>query len=515
MIANAALAQEEADKASDVVSEVVVTGSFIRSQTFKPSSPVDIITRKDLETRAPTSVAEFLRDLPYNVNSTVTPASRGPTASTGGGTINLRNLGEGATLVLLNSKRQTKLPREANVTDVNGLVPQIMIRNIEILKDGASSLYGSDAVGGVVNFLTRDDFTGAEVRAQGNFLTYSGKQESRFGALFGGEVAKTHIVAAFEYNNRDEIYPEDQPFTQIRNLSTPWNPGRFVVPRRSATGAITTATTRVQDQGCGVTKQTYFFAAGQPNVTTDSCYYDFWPDSAMVSKEQRYQFYTSAKHEFADWLVFKAEAGYQKAHLYGAQSTSASINVFPAITVPGYNPGVARADADRLAAGLSTAYVARNASGQQLYAVPSAVGSLIPARDAAGNVVLTATPTVASSGIPFNEDTVFEGRILGSQCGLPTANTLDAGVCARTYRQAEDINDAMHLVAGFSGDFGSGWHYETSLTYSKINEENDAQRNNVLVPQLRAALQGFGGPNCNALAPGQLAGTGNCYFFNP
>ena len=57
MIASAALAQEDADKASDAVSEVVVTGSFIRSQTFKPSSPVDIITRKDLETRAPTSVA--------------------------------------------------------------------------------------------------------------------------------------------------------------------------------------------------------------------------------------------------------------------------------------------------------------------------------------------------------------------------------------------------------------------------------------------------------------------------
>lgn len=514
-------AQETSPSAEDIAGAeeesgaIVVTGSLIRSTSFQPSSPVDVLSREDFEERGATSVARYLAELPYNTNAVTVPAGGGATAFTGGGTVNLRNLGDGATLILLNSKRQTRLPREANVVDVNGLVPQIMISNVEILKDGASSLYGSDAVGGVVNIFTRDDFEGLELRAQTNIVTHSGKQESRFGGLFGGSFGDTSVVFGAEYNIRDQLFPEDQPWTDIPFYSAPWNPGRFVVPRRNAAGQVTTATTRVQDEGCGVTKQTVFFPAGTPNVTTGTCYYDFYPDSGLVSEENRVQTYAVVKHEFEPWLKLRFEGGYQRAQIEASTSTSASINVTPAIVVPGYNPGVARADAERAANGLAPVYFARNAAGQRLYAVPSAPGSTVPLRDASGAVVLAPNPTNPASGIPFNEDVVFEGRILGSQCGLPTNNTLEPGECARSRRGAENINDALRFVGGLSGDFLGSWFYEATYTYSKITERNNAQNNNVLIPQLRAALAGFGGPNCNALAAGQRPGEGDCHYFNP
>ncbi|MEO6298637.1 MAG: TonB-dependent receptor plug domain-containing protein [Paracoccaceae bacterium] len=493
---------------------IVVTGSLIRGTSFQPSSPVDVLDRKDFEERASTSVAKYLADLPYNVNAVTVPAGGGATAFPGGGSVNLRNLGDGATLILLNSKRQTRLPREASTVDVNGLVPQIMIDRVEILKDGASSLYGSDAVGGVVNIFTRDKFDGAEIRAQTSIVTETGKQETRFGGLFGGSFGDTHVTVGLEYNIRDQLFPEDQPWSNILNLSTPWNPGRFVIPRRNAAGVVGTATTRVLDEGCGVTQQTYFFAAGTPNVASDACYYNFYPDSGLVTAENRVQSYLVLTHDFEPWLKLRLEGGYQKAHTYASTSTSASINVIPAITVPGDNPGLARADAERVSNGKAPVYFARNAAGQQIYAVPNGPGSTIPLRDASGRVVLTTSPIVAGNGIPFYEDVVFEGRILGSQCGLPTNNSLAPGECARR-SHAEDINDALRFVGGFSGDVGHGWFYETTFTYSKITERNDAQNNNVLIPQLRQALAGFGGPQCNALIAGQQPGTGNCYYFNP
>lgn len=498
----------------DDADEVVVTGSLIRGTSFQPSSPVNVLTRENFEERASSSVSKYLADLPYNVNSVTTPTNGGATAFTGGGTVNLRNLGDGATLILLNSKRQTRLPREANVVDVNGLVPQIMVDRVEVLKDGASSLYGSDAVAGVVNIFTRDKFEGAEMRAQTNIITHSGKQETRVGGLFGGTFGDTSIVFGAEVNVRDQLYPEDQPWTDVPFYSAPWNPGRFVIPNRNGAGALTTASRRVLDEGCGATPQTRFFAAGAPNVAADSCYYDFYPDNGIVSKERRVQSYAVIKHEFEPWLKLRLEGGYQKARIWASTSTSASINVNPAVVVPGNNPGVARADAERIANSKAPIYLARNSLGQQIYAMPSAPGSATPLRNVAGTVILSGDPTNPSSGIPFYEDVIFEGRILGSQCGLPTGGNLAAGVCARR-SNAENVNDALRFVGGLSGTVVGDWFYEASFTYSKITERNNQQNNNILIPELRRALAGFGGPNCNALIAGQQPGQGNCYFFNP
>jgi len=520
----ACFAQEPATVVEDgLLREVVVTGTYIRNESFQPSSPVDVLSREQLDDRAPTSMAQFFQDLPYNATGVAMANGAGAVGASGGGTINLRNLGSGATLVLLNSRRHTKMPREANNVDVNALVPQIMIKNVEILKDGASATYGSDAVAGVVNILTRDDFEGFEARAQHNVITYTGKAESRIGALWGGSLGEsTKVVFGFEYNTRQRAYPEDMPLADgVLRYSTPWNPARYLLPQRNAAGVITarpsTGAFSRLDTGCGTIVQTALIGT--------NCYYDFGPDNVALVGEDRYQSLARLSHEFSDNLKFKAEVGYGDVQVTGTASSTSSINVSTPITIPGDNPG--------------NTYRAVNSGNQPLFAVPNPSDARLPLRIAdanttlypLGRVVLMNNPTDPNSGVPsfalglgasptatgiaFNEDVNLNGRILGSQGGLPTQNLTPAGEFARS-RPYEDHSQVRRIGGGFEGRIGdSTWNWDVSANYSTIDERNNAQRNNVLIRELRLAMQGFGGPNCNPLAAGVQRGRGNCYYFNP
>jgi iron complex outermembrane recepter protein len=176
---------QESPAQPEELQSVIVTGSFIRrSEGFTPASPVAEVNRDDFESHAPKTVADFLTELPYSFN-TQFAVGRAVGASNGSGSLNLRNLGAGATLVLLNSRRTVRDAVTLTSVDVNSLVPQIMIERIEILKDGASSIYGSDAVGGVANFLTRSNFDGFEIVGQGDMREYGHNTDSRASAIWG------------------------------------------------------------------------------------------------------------------------------------------------------------------------------------------------------------------------------------------------------------------------------------------------------------------------------------------
>src|SRR5688572_27494971 len=135
-----AQAQSPAEE-DEALPGVVITGSYIRrSEGFTPASPVSEVSRETFEAHSPKTVADFLTELPYSFN-TQFAVGRAVGAANGGGSLNLRNLGPGATLVLLNSRRTVRDAVTLTNVDVNALVPQIMIERIEILKDGASSIY--------------------------------------------------------------------------------------------------------------------------------------------------------------------------------------------------------------------------------------------------------------------------------------------------------------------------------------------------------------------------------------
>ncbi|MCY3729723.1 MAG: TonB-dependent receptor plug domain-containing protein, partial [Rhodospirillaceae bacterium] len=173
----------------DDLEEIVVTGSFIARPADRPQ-PVTVIDNTELINQYRGSVAEVFKDLP-EVSGTVSTINWSEGQDSPTNTVNLRGLGARATLVLLNSKRQTtdgsSNSQGFSAVDINNLAPPIMIERIEVLSDGASALYGSDAVAGVVNFITRNDFEGAELRVNTLWTEAAdtGTPEYNIAGLFG------------------------------------------------------------------------------------------------------------------------------------------------------------------------------------------------------------------------------------------------------------------------------------------------------------------------------------------
>ena len=151
--------------------------------------------------------------------------------------VNLRGLGASRTLVLFNERRQTYLPARligGRFVDLS-VLPTIAIARIEVLKEGASAIYGSDAVGGIANFVTRDDFEGLEVI--GSYDSFDGASDMMAGAIWGGTFGGSDLVVSVEHERRGELEAEDREWA-LRPLQDPWragwssvgNPGYFWFP---------------------------------------------------------------------------------------------------------------------------------------------------------------------------------------------------------------------------------------------------------------------------------------------
>jgi outer membrane receptor protein involved in Fe transport len=158
--------------------EIVVTGSRIRRKDLTTPAPVTVLSREQLMASGKVTIGDFLQTLPEQGNATNSQVNNGGDGST---RVNLRGLGTSRTLVLVNGRRfmgTMQLPQFTETTvDLNS-IPTAAVERIEILKDGASSIYGSDAIGGVVNIITRKKFEGVEASA------YSGISRHRDGAVF-------------------------------------------------------------------------------------------------------------------------------------------------------------------------------------------------------------------------------------------------------------------------------------------------------------------------------------------
>ena len=156
--------------------KVEVTGSHILRSDVESALPVQVITREDIERSGSTTVTELMSKVSANVLGYNDQISIGDTSRPGLSSINLRGIGDGNTLVLLNGRRIANYAFDGSAVDVNS-IPLAAIDRVEILKDGASAIYGTDAVAGVVNFILRKDFAGIEVDGYGAWPGQSGGGE--------------------------------------------------------------------------------------------------------------------------------------------------------------------------------------------------------------------------------------------------------------------------------------------------------------------------------------------------
>jgi iron complex outermembrane receptor protein len=190
--------------------EVVVTGSLIRRTESETPSPVQIVTAKDIEDSGYTTISDVLRNISANGQGTLSQSFNGAFA-TGGSGVALRGLTVAGTLTLIDGHRMVGYPLtddgERNFVDVSS-IPFNAVERVEVLKDGASAEYGSDAIAGVVNIILRKTYTGAEITAEAGDSTYNDGRMTHLSGLWGGgDLASDGFNwwTAVEYRHQDDI----------------------------------------------------------------------------------------------------------------------------------------------------------------------------------------------------------------------------------------------------------------------------------------------------------------------
>ncbi|MEP7247907.1 MAG: TonB-dependent receptor plug domain-containing protein, partial [Gammaproteobacteria bacterium] len=208
-ISGAAVAEEAGDApgaAAAKMEEIHVTGSRILRDGMTTPTPVTALSMSDLHVMAPTTLGAAVTQLPQFINSAVpegAPAS-GWTGASGASILNLRGVGQSRTLVLLDGRRVVASTRKGTL-DVN-LLPDSLVKSVEVVTGGASAAYGSDAVSGVVNFILDSQFTGFKSQLQGG-VTEIGDNRNYTVSLAGGVPLgeRAHLIGSVDYYHADAI----------------------------------------------------------------------------------------------------------------------------------------------------------------------------------------------------------------------------------------------------------------------------------------------------------------------
>ncbi len=222
LLSSAPIAQaQDAQK----LERVTVTGTNIKRTDTETASPVQVLTREDIEKTGKQSIQEILRTVTADGQGSI-PSSFTNGFASGSAAVSLRGLGVNSTLVLLNGRRMTTYgladDGTRNFVDLNSL-PLEAVDRIEILKDGASAIYGADAVGGVVNVILRKSYTGASI---GGSYGQSGKADGQttraFGALGFGDLDadKYNVFLSLEASKQKNIWSKDRGFIGWSDLTS-------------------------------------------------------------------------------------------------------------------------------------------------------------------------------------------------------------------------------------------------------------------------------------------------------
>ncbi|MGH6709729.1 MAG: TonB-dependent receptor plug domain-containing protein, partial [Bradyrhizobium sp.] len=202
LVSGNAIAQETESGDAKTLDRIEVTGSRIKRAEIEGALPVTVISRADIDISGKVSVAELLQSSTFNSFGSLTPASGSSAQSFS--ELSLRGLGGGRTLILIDGRRAPVSPQTGEGQDLNS-IPLAAVERVEILSDGASAIYGADALGGVVNIITRKDFNGAEITMGVSNSERGGDTESG-SALFGVSGDRGRLLGGISYNNRGITY---------------------------------------------------------------------------------------------------------------------------------------------------------------------------------------------------------------------------------------------------------------------------------------------------------------------
>ena len=211
-----------------VQDRITVTGTRIPRAGTETSSPVTILTRQDIDASGQISVSEVLRRLPQNTFGSRRERSGAANGGEGVAAVNLRGLGSARTLVLLDGRRIAGAPAFAgSFTNLN-LIPFAAVERIEVLRDGASAIYGSDAIGGVVNIILRKDYEGVHLSLGVGRPTQAGGGDEDVASLVGGLSSSSgNITYGIDYSSKSMLYNADRTYSSVAFLSVFGFPGSY------------------------------------------------------------------------------------------------------------------------------------------------------------------------------------------------------------------------------------------------------------------------------------------------
>jgi iron complex outermembrane receptor protein len=218
-----AIAAQEAT-ATQRLATVHVTGSNIPRTDIETALPIQVITREDIERSGAINAAELLDQVPANLIGSTDAIFIG-NGRPGLSSANLRGLGDSSTLVLLNGRRVANYAATGGAVNLN-FIPVAAIERVEILKDGASAIYGADAMAGVVNFVLREDFRGVQLSGYGAATQHGGgdQRQATLAAGYGDLTAdRFNVFVTANYQKNDALPARDRPFS-----STAYRPDEYV-----------------------------------------------------------------------------------------------------------------------------------------------------------------------------------------------------------------------------------------------------------------------------------------------
>src|SRR4026209_1264977 len=424
---------------------VIVTGSNIPTAEEVGPNPVDIYNRENITKSGEFTTERFLQSLPI-ANANIIPTSNnenGSNTAVGAATIALRGFDARATLILLDGRRVAVYPTGNNPGLVNVMfvelnsIPQAAIESIEILKDGASTTYGADAVAGVVNLKMRHNYDGAEARIQyGNTLDKdSGELDAS--AIFGVGNKDTNITGVLNYYHRNSIFNHDRGFSLTPPFLSSNNSSYNLQLSSDVAGAAGgknlnpggTEFSSAPDFTNGLAPANRYLYDANNRVRAAGGLrpgFNFNLFSSSLPESERYGVWLSGDHKvFGDQMVVYADGFYQRVNTH-----------------------------NELAAPATGSFETK---GPTILAIPPH-SPIAPGSEPAN------TPTHAETGVPadaFNPFNPFEQIISGGT----RARLAEFG-----NRLFDNETDAWLSTIGIKGDrlFNGTWGYDAGFRYSQL-----------------------------------------------
>ncbi len=291
-----AFAQETAETEAAPADAIIVTGTRITNPNLTLSTPVGVVTSEELELRQTNTAEQFIRELPIAVPSIGSAVNNG---NGGASFVNLRGIGSQRNLVLLDGRRVAPADSSGRV-DLNN-IPLAVIERTDILTGGASTTYGADAVSGVVNFITKQDFAGIDAVIS-NQITEKGdgnvfRAEVTIGANF--DDGRGNVVLSVGYQQADPVFQGDRDFS-VENISS------FTGNAGGSSNAVPAV---IVAGGLGVVGQ--INEAGT-DITDFDRPYNFNPPNIFQTPFQRYNIYGAARYELTDAVEVFTRAMFSK-----------------------------------------------------------------------------------------------------------------------------------------------------------------------------------------------------------